>query len=262
MLFLHGVTRDHRDWLPVIPAFEAQWQVLAPDMRGHGVSARVPDRYFVADYVDDVVAFVEEVFAEPGVLFGHSLGAMVACSVAARIPNRVSAIIMEDPPFDTLGSRILQTPFADYFAALRDLISAPHASAEHLAVALAEVPMGLPDGTGTVRLGDVRDPASLLHHAQSLHCLDPEALGPLVRGRWLDGYDWRSELGAVACPVLLLKGDMSRGGMLPDDISEQLRAGLRSCEFVDFPGVGHHIHATQTRNVIDIVARFLAPLNG
>jgi pimeloyl-ACP methyl ester carboxylesterase len=262
MLFLHGVTRDHRDWQGVMPAFQEQWQVIGLDMRGHGKSARVPGQYFVTDYVEDVVAFVEEVFVGPGVLFGHSLGAMVACSVAARCPQQVKAVVLEDPPYNTLGSRIGATPFAAYFAALRDLLACPHESAEQLAVELAEVPMGLPDGRGTVRLGEVRDAASLLHHAQSLICLDADALVPIVGGRWLDGYDWKSELDSVSCSVLLLKGDLARGGMLPNDISDELTSGVANCTLVDFPNVGHHIHATQTETVIETVTRFLERAHG
>src|SRR5215207_7214247 len=89
LLLLHGVVRCWRDWLTLVPGLAGRWQVFALDFRGHGRSARRPDRYKVADYLEDAVALVKGRFAEPGVLFGHSLGALVALGVAATVPERV-----------------------------------------------------------------------------------------------------------------------------------------------------------------------------
>ena len=37
--------------------------------------------------------------AEPLIIFGHSLGAMVAAAVAAELPQLVLGIVLEDPLF-------------------------------------------------------------------------------------------------------------------------------------------------------------------
>ncbi len=42
LLFLHGVTRNHRDWSLVLSALAARFTPWAIDFRGHGNSARSP----------------------------------------------------------------------------------------------------------------------------------------------------------------------------------------------------------------------------
>ena len=105
LVLLHGVTRCGADWEPLLPALAEDWTVIALDQRGHGTSPRAGS-YLVTDYVADAVRFVREETAGPIFIFGHSLGAMVAAAVAAELPDRVGGIILEDPPFHTMGNRI------------------------------------------------------------------------------------------------------------------------------------------------------------
>src|SRR3954470_12651122 len=79
LLLLHGVTRNWRDWEPLLPELMREWHVFALDHRGHGQSGRATDGYyFVADYCQDAAALVRATFPEPVTVAGHSLGAMVA----------------------------------------------------------------------------------------------------------------------------------------------------------------------------------------
>ena len=51
----------------------------------------------MSDYAADALAFVEAL-PSPATLYGHSLGALVAASVAAALPGRVAGVVLEDPP--------------------------------------------------------------------------------------------------------------------------------------------------------------------
>src|SRR5207302_6991572 len=82
MLFLHGVLRCWQDFLPLIAPLTTRWHVHALDFRGHGRSSPRPGRYRVVDYVEDAAAFLRHGCDEPAVVYGHSLGAMVALAVA------------------------------------------------------------------------------------------------------------------------------------------------------------------------------------
>src|SRR5262245_62100401 len=98
LLLLHGVLRAGRDFAPLWPALAPRWQLFAVDQRGHGTSERCPGRYRVCDYAADALDLVQSHLPGRVVLYGHSLGALVATAVAAGLPDRVAAIVLEDPP--------------------------------------------------------------------------------------------------------------------------------------------------------------------
>src|SRR2546421_2609056 len=138
LLFLHGVLRCWQDFLPLIPALSLRWQVHAFDFRGHGRSAPRTFHYRVRDYVEDAEAFLLHACPAPAVVCGHSLGAMVALAAAAGpAADRCRALILEDPPFGTMGSRMRQTVYYSQFVGMAPLASSGRDVAEG-ARALAE----------------------------------------------------------------------------------------------------------------------------
>jgi pimeloyl-ACP methyl ester carboxylesterase len=119
---------------------------------------------------------------------------------------------------------------------------------------LAEI--RLPSAQGTVRLGDVRDRASLEFSAECLADLDPEVLTPLIEARWLDGYDPATLWPRVSCPVLLLQGDPAAGGAFTDDDLFAARGALANHQYRRFDGVGHQIHRTCPDEFLAALRRF------
>jgi pimeloyl-ACP methyl ester carboxylesterase len=98
LILLHGITYSERYWAPIVEAIGAKRQVFMLDLRGHGLSGRVKCGYRFTDYPRDQIAFMREVVRAPAILIGHSLGAMIAVYIAAEMPERVRAIVLEDPP--------------------------------------------------------------------------------------------------------------------------------------------------------------------
>lgn len=253
LLLLHGVTRCGADWDGLLPALVADWKVIALDQRGHGDSPR-GGSYLVTDYVDDAVRFVREALSGPVVLMGHSLGAMVAAGVAAELPERVRGIVLEDPPFHTMGNRIAGSAWQAQFTGMRE-IARRGGGIDEITEALADIqlPTG---GGGFKRLGEMRDRASLAWSAACLNLLDPEVLTPVIEGRWLDGYDFDGILTRVRCPSLLLQADPEAGGALTDADAGTLVAALPSCGRVRFPGAGHQLHRDRTGAVMQALQDF------
>jgi pimeloyl-ACP methyl ester carboxylesterase len=255
LLLLHGVTRCGADWEPLFPALADDWTVIALDQRGHGVSPR-GDRYLVTDYVADTVRFVREETAGSVVLFGHSLGAMVAAAVAAELPDRVRGIILEDPPFHTMGNRIAGSVWQAQFTGMRDG-ARRGGSVEEITDALADIRLPA-SGGGFKRLGDLRDRASLAWSAQCLSQLDPGVLSPVIEGSWLDGYDFPPVLKGITCPALLLQADPAAGGALTDADAETVLGVIAGCQRVRFPGCGHNLHRDHPEPVLRAFADFAA----
>lgn len=259
LVFFHGVTRRWQSFVPLIPTLSSRWHIHALDHRGHGGSSRPKFGYLVRDYVRDAVAFVQEQVQGPAVLYGHSLGAMVAAGVAAELPKQVQGVVMEDPPFDTMGPRISQSALLSYFTGVQPFAGST-LPVGALARQLAEIPLTTPGKAGSIRLGDTRDMASLRFTARCLKPLDRDVLAPIIAGRWLEGFDWAAALAKITCPAMLLQADLSVGGMLTDDDAAEAERLMPDCIRIRLPKVGHLIHWLQTETCLRSVNSFLESL--
>lgn len=257
LLFLHGVGRCYRDVAPLAPALSFGRRLFALDHRGHGGSSHQAD-YRVKDYVQDAVELLRSRIAQPTILYGHSLGALVAAAAAAAVPDLVAAVILEDPPSAAFLDRLEETPYHAQFSAMQRLAGKKGSVAE-IAKELADVPLPAPGGV-TVRLGDARDATSVRFSARCLMDLDPAVWSPLLHRQWLEGYDVEGVFRGVLRPTLLLCGDVAKGGMLPAADADRVAAWLPDGLRVDFPGAGHLLHWMETEKVLRLVHGFLQSL--
>lgn len=256
LIFVHGVLRCWQDFRPLFPYFSYDWTCYSLDHRGHGESEHASGEYEVMHYVGDVVQFVESQFDEPVVLYGHSLGAMVVAAVAAELGERVAGAILEDPPFETMGSRIGQTPLLSYFEGIRDVVQTVHTPWE-IGPALAEVIIRDPVSGKEQKASDTRDEVTIMYAAKCLSKIDPTVLDPIVEGRWLRGYDLQKTTELIECPLLLLQGDPNSGGMLWDEDVALMKSLKPNLFHVPFPGAGHQLHWTKREEVLAAVSSFL-----
>lgn len=256
LLLLHGVLRRWRDFAAVLPMLSTGWHVHGLDFRGHGGSSWTPGQYRAIDYLHDALAVLDRCLDQPAVLFGHSLGAMVATAAAATRPDRVRALVLEDPPFATMGKNLYDDVLASLFRGFQANLT-PRGTVAELARRLAEIQLVSARSPEAVRLGDLRDAAALRFSAACLNKIDPEVLEPIVAGQWLDGYDLASFLPAIRCPVLLLRGDPRAGGMLTKEDATLFEQTVPDCCSIYFPRVGHLIHASATESLAAVLLPFL-----
>ncbi|GIW88524.1 MAG: alpha/beta hydrolase [Isosphaeraceae bacterium] len=257
LVLLHGVSRCGLDWLPLIPHLSLLGSIHALDQRGHGHSQKGLGAYRVRDYVEDATAYVAALDA-PAILIGHSLGAMVAAGVAAALPARVQALVLEDPTFEMTGARLHETSFPDLFHAYLPHVGS-HRPTDEVARALGRALVGAPGGP-KLPLSATRDAASLRFLAECLKQLDPNVLTSVLDGHWMDDYDIDATLGLIACPTLLLHGEYAAGGALPEDYAERLASLILDVTRVRLPRIGHNIHSSATEAMLRPLLAFLAAI--
>ena len=93
LLLLHGYTDSSRSWSLTAP-YLGEYRLLIPDQRGHGGSDAPPCCYSSTQFADDARLFLDALGIDRAAVVGHSLGSMVAISLAADHPKRVSRIIL------------------------------------------------------------------------------------------------------------------------------------------------------------------------
>jgi 3-oxoadipate enol-lactonase len=110
LVLLHALGEDSCDWDPIATALASSWRVYAPDLRGHGASDW-PGSYTIEQLTVDLAAFLDALDLAQVVLAGHSMGAPPAYLYAARHPDRVTRLVLEDPaPPWPRSPRVLARP--------------------------------------------------------------------------------------------------------------------------------------------------------
>ena len=93
LLLLHGYTDSSRSWSLTAPHL-SRYRLLIPHQRGHGGSDAPACCYSASQFADDARLFLDALGVERAAVAGHSLGSMVAITLAADHPERVSRLIL------------------------------------------------------------------------------------------------------------------------------------------------------------------------
>lgn len=99
VVFVHGALNDHSLWiLQTRYLANHGWNVLAPDLPGHGKSAGAAPQTVEAA-ADFVLALIDAAGLSRVALVGHSFGSLIALEVAARAPGRTSHLVLAGTAF-------------------------------------------------------------------------------------------------------------------------------------------------------------------
>ncbi len=242
LVFLHGVTRRWQCFLPILNILSSRWQIFGLDFPGHGRSrARLGD-YRVTSYSCIAAEWLQARFNEPVAIYGHSLGAMVAAEVAGQPRSPVAAAILEDPPFQTMGTRIASTPLLSYFKGLQAFVGEGDASQTDRLRAIHGLPITDPRTGVTSKVGDTRSRSAIRFMSDCLGRLDPNVLEPIVSESWLQQYSLANVSRRLTMPVLLLQADQQLGGMLEDADVDIIQELGHDVSLAKRSGVGHQMH--------------------
>jgi 2-succinyl-6-hydroxy-2,4-cyclohexadiene-1-carboxylate synthase len=94
LLLLHGFTGSRDAWNHLRPLLEPRFEVLAPDLPGHGESPIAAHTTFDGA-VEALLALLDARGLERVDVAGYSLGARVALGLALRAPDRVRRLVLE-----------------------------------------------------------------------------------------------------------------------------------------------------------------------
>ncbi len=98
VLCLAGLTRNGRDFEPVVEAFAGRARILRLDSRGRGASQWDPRYldYNVLQETRDAIALLDHLGIARAVIFGASRGGMIAMTMAGLAPERLAGVILND----------------------------------------------------------------------------------------------------------------------------------------------------------------------
>lgn len=212
LLALHGHYNEASAFEPLAKALAPRWRVIALDQRGHGESDRAPS-YERDDYTADVAAFHRHLGVGPLPVLGHSLGGVNAYQFAARHPDKVGALIVEDIGAVVKCDWSFTTRLPRWAPSREELTAALGATAPYLECSFRQT------GRGWGFSFDIDD--------------------TVASQKALNGDHW-DDWTAVSCPTLLIRG--TRSDELAADHAREMiaRRGGRA-RLVELPA-GHVVH--------------------
>ncbi len=246
LVLLHGFTGSSENWLPLAGAVSESYQLIAPDLLGHGItdSPPLPERYRMENVGQDIIGILQQITTEPAHLLGYSMGGRLALYLAAVYPHFFRSLILES------ASPGLESPEARQERIASDEQLAQRIESEGVEKFVAywgknplfATQKNLPENIRTQ-----------LHHQRLKN--NPIGLANSLRGMGTGVQPslW-NQLRDIQLHVLLITGELdTKFTQIGKAMGEKLPKG----EHVIVPDAGHTIHLEQPDNFARIVLKFL-----
>jgi pimeloyl-ACP methyl ester carboxylesterase len=253
VLLLHGLGDEADTWRHVLPALAGERRGIAPDLPGFGCSDQGKHSYTLPFFVETLLELLDQLAIPRAVLVGHSMGAMIAQSMALQHPERVERLILISGSLVSVENKI--TPDLLLFLIpglgewrynrLRKDPQAAYRSLEPYYHRLADLPQADRDflyqrvnervWSGGQRRGFLSTLRGLAAGVSSLQ----------------KGLPARLEGGKT--PTLVIWGEDDRVNAIEN--ARALMAALPSARLVIVPAAGHNLPQEKPEVVVDAIAR-------
>jgi pimeloyl-ACP methyl ester carboxylesterase len=249
-----GLTRNARDFEPLVAHLAGQFRIIAIELRGRGESAYAKDpmSYVPLTYWQDLERLFDELKLRRFAMIGTSLGGLVTMLIAARGSERLAGVVLNDigPEIEAAGLQRIRA-YAGKGGAWPTWMHAARALAETNAAVYPHY-----------RVADWLTMAKRLYRltAQGRITIDYDAR--IAEPFRLPGGEAPADLWPVLdalkdTPVLILRGALS--DILSEATAHGMKARLAKAKLVTVANVGHAPVLDEPEALAAIQA-FLKPL--
>jgi pimeloyl-ACP methyl ester carboxylesterase len=252
IVLVHGITSTSATWANVLPYLAEQFTVIAPDLLGHGESAKPRGDYSLGAYASGIRDLLIALGHERATFVGHSLGGGVAMQLAYQFPEYCDRLVLVSS--GGLGREIglllraATLPGSELVLPL--LVNDPLLGAGRaLGRVLGRVGLRVHTDLGEVlrghaSLSDGEARSAFLHTLRTI--VDP-------RGQRVDASD-RLYL-AQAVPFLLVWGE--RDPIIPVEHARAAHRHVPGSRLEIFPEAGHFPHLDDPLRFVRLLTDFM-----
>jgi pimeloyl-ACP methyl ester carboxylesterase len=117
VVLLHGYAETGDMWAPMAADLARDHQVIVPDLRGLGLSAKPAGGFDKKTQAGDIAGVLAAAGVDQIDLVAHDIGNMVAFQFAVQHPERIRRLVMIDAPVPGVGpwDEILKSPMLWHF---------------------------------------------------------------------------------------------------------------------------------------------------
>jgi pimeloyl-ACP methyl ester carboxylesterase len=252
ILLIHGITSSSRTWKRVMPRLAESHTVIAPDLLGHGRSAKPQGDYSLGAYASGIRDLLVALEVPNATVVGHSLGGGIALQFAYQFPERVGRIVLVDsggighevnpllraaalPGAEFVLPLMFSPTLRDGALKVRGLLSRiglqPNADIE-----------GVSEGFASLTQADAR--RAFLNTVRSV--ID-------TKGQRVSAEDRLYLAGDI--PTLIVWGENDR--IIPLDHAHRAKGMLRGSRLEVFPGAGHFPFNDDPDRFVSVMREFI-----
>jgi pimeloyl-ACP methyl ester carboxylesterase len=253
LVLVHGIAGSSATWDDVLPRLAERHTVIAPDLLGHGQSAKPRGDYSLGAYASGLRDVLAALGVERATFVGHSLGGGVAMQFAYQFPERLERLaLVASGGLGREVSLLLRSvalPGAEYVLPL--LCASPMRQASGL-LSRAVRAIGLRPGPDVEEIAlafasfaDTDARQAFVQTARSIIDLD---------GQRVDARD-RLYL-ASEVPTLLVWGERDR--IIPVAHGREAHELIEGSRLEVFGGAGHFPHRDDPDRFVRTIADFVA----
>ena len=243
VVLLHGIGSNGSSWSGQFAALSAYHRVIAWDAPGYGGSSPLTAP---APAADDYAGALDDFLGALGIvsctLIGHSLGALMASSFAARHPGKLDGLVLASCALGYGSAAEADYPdtIRNRLADIREL--GPKGLAEKRSSRLLTERAGL---DLRVRIEETMAEVTPAGYEAATHMLARS--------------DIFADTPGIRCPALVLCGD--EDVITPDEGSKRVAAGIAGGQYVGLAGLGHACYVEGPDVFNDAVQAFLKGLD-
>jgi pimeloyl-ACP methyl ester carboxylesterase len=252
LVLIHGMAGSSATWRHVTPALAERYTVVAPDLQGHGRSAKPRGDYSLGAHACGIRDLLVALGHERATVVGQSLGGGVAMQFAYLFPQRIERLVLVSS--GGLGQevalllRALSLPGAEVVLPIvtlplvRDVV--PRLARVLGQAGLRPAPVAEEMWRAYASLGDQDARLAFLHTLRSVVDL---------AGQRVSAND-RLYLAAEV-PTLIVWGD--RDPIIPVEHAHAAHAAMPGSRLEIFAGAGHFPHCEQPDRFVHLLVNFM-----
>jgi pimeloyl-ACP methyl ester carboxylesterase len=258
LLLVHGWPENWYAWRLLMPALARDFEVIAVDQRGMGLTEKPRDGYDAGTLAGDLIALMDALGYERFAVVGHDTGYIIGYALAADHPDRVDRVALAElpgplgvnpsPPLfipEPINNRLWHIPFNR----VNDELT------EQLVRGREDIFFGY---EFAIQAGEKKLPDDVQRYYFDLFS-DPDILrGSFGLYRALDTTLTQNEQRKsrpLTMPVLAIGGAESWG----EEAGTGMKAAATDVQTVVIPGVGHWVAEQAPEELLTALSVFLSP---
>jgi pimeloyl-ACP methyl ester carboxylesterase len=251
LLLIHGMAGSSETWRAVLPALSRKYRVVAPDLLGHGQSAKPRGDYSLGAFAVWLRDLLDELGISRATIIGQSLGGGVAMQFVYQHPDYCQRLILISSgglgPDVGWTLRLLSAPGAELILpviAPRPILTAGNKLRSWLGAAGIQSPRGAEVWSAYSSLSDAETRQAFLRTLRSVVDHRGQAVSALNR------LHLTSEL-----PTMVIWGDQDR--IIPVEHGYAVHEARQGSRLEVLEGVGHFPHVERPGEVVDLIDDFI-----
>jgi len=251
LLLIHGMAGSSETWRAVIPQLSKRYRVIAPDLLGHGQSAKPRSDYSLGAFAVLLRDLLDELGITCATVIGQSLGGGVAMQFAYQHRDYCQRLVLISSgglgPDVGWTLRLLSAPGAELIlpvVAPSQVVSAGNKLRSWFSAGGIQSPRGAEMWSAYSSLSDKQTRQAFLKTLRSVVDYRGQSVSAL------------SKLNLTSTvPTMIIWGDIDR--IIPIEHGYAVRDARPGCRLEVLDGVGHFPHVERPNAVVELIDDFI-----